>query len=215
MLTKDEDDYVVYKATPDNRAMGQAFGKKFDKNMKAQVENLTSDQIRQFLKEGSVKVGEFVITSDMLKVNKQFNAKISDDKKWATASNDVSLMLDCVLTDDLKSTGLSREITNRIQRLRKNTGISIEDQIEIFYNFEAGVHEDSVLRKVVNNFSDKITAATKMPFQHINMRTNNQVFIGETEFANPEKEDDVIKLYIYLAAPKFKVEALQVSSFVF
>ena len=76
MLTNDEDDYVVYKATPDNRAMGQAFGKKFDKNMKAQVENLTSDQIRQFLKEGSVKVGEFVITSDMLKVNKQFNAKI-------------------------------------------------------------------------------------------------------------------------------------------
>jgi isoleucyl-tRNA synthetase len=35
VLTKDEDDYVVYKATPDNRAMGQAFGKKFDKNMKA------------------------------------------------------------------------------------------------------------------------------------------------------------------------------------
>jgi hypothetical protein len=35
VLTKDEDDYVVYKATPDNRAMGQAVGKKFDKNMKA------------------------------------------------------------------------------------------------------------------------------------------------------------------------------------
>ena len=34
VLTKDEDAYVVYKAAPDNRAMGQAFGKKFDKNMK-------------------------------------------------------------------------------------------------------------------------------------------------------------------------------------
>jgi hypothetical protein len=67
----------------------------------------------------------------------------------------------------------------------------------------------------VNNFSDKITAATKMPFQHISLRNNNQVFIGETEFANPEKEEDVIKLYIYLAAPKFKVETLQVSLFAF
>jgi len=54
-----------------------------------------------------------------------------------------------------------------------------------------------------------------MPFQHISLRNNNQVFIGETEFANPEKEEDVIKLYIYLAAPKFKVETLQVSLFAF
>ena len=46
VLTKDEDTYVVYKAAPDNRAMGQAFGKKFDKNMRTQVENLSSDQIR-------------------------------------------------------------------------------------------------------------------------------------------------------------------------
>lgn len=54
VLTAAEDDYVVYKAAPDNRAMGQAFGKKFDKNMKQQIENLTSEQIRKFLKEGSL-----------------------------------------------------------------------------------------------------------------------------------------------------------------
>jgi isoleucyl-tRNA synthetase len=43
VLTKDEDSYLQYKATADNRAMGQAFGKKFDKNMKTQVENLSSE----------------------------------------------------------------------------------------------------------------------------------------------------------------------------
>ena len=32
--------------------------------------------------------------------------------------------------------GLSREVTNRIQRLRKTSGISIDDQIEIFYQFD-------------------------------------------------------------------------------
>lgn len=70
VLTKDEDSYVVYKASPDNRAMGQAFGKKFDKNMRQQVENLSSDQIRTFLSTGSVQVGELTITQDMLKVTK-------------------------------------------------------------------------------------------------------------------------------------------------
>ena len=93
--------------------------------MKTEVDNLTSDQIRTFLKEGSLTLGEFKITDAMLKVNKQFKKEISDE--WATASNEVSLMLDSVLTDELKANGLSREITNRIQRLRKNTGISIED----------------------------------------------------------------------------------------
>jgi len=43
VLAKDEETYVMYKAAPDNRAMGQAFGKKFDKATRQQVENLTSE----------------------------------------------------------------------------------------------------------------------------------------------------------------------------
>ena len=39
----DTGDYVVYKAQGENREMGQAFGKKFDKAAKAAIENLTSD----------------------------------------------------------------------------------------------------------------------------------------------------------------------------
>lgn len=36
-------------------------------------------------------------------------------------------MLDVHLTPELRRMGLSREITNRIQRLRKTSGISIDD----------------------------------------------------------------------------------------
>jgi len=53
-LKSTEDDFVVYKATADNREMGQAFGKKFDKGAKAAVENLSSDMIRQYLKTESI-----------------------------------------------------------------------------------------------------------------------------------------------------------------
>jgi hypothetical protein len=34
-LISNEDDYVVYKAQGENREMGQAFGKKFDKAAKS------------------------------------------------------------------------------------------------------------------------------------------------------------------------------------
>ena len=44
-------------------------------------------------------------------------------------------MLGIKMSPQLLSLGQSREVTNRIQRLRKTSGISIDDQIEIFYEF--------------------------------------------------------------------------------
>jgi len=38
------------------------------------------------------------------------------------------------------------------------------------------------------------------------------VFIGETEFAIPENEAEKLRLYIYLAAPKFSDDVLHVSN---
>lgn len=64
---------------------------------------------------------------------------------------------------------------------------------------------------MIKNYSDKIQFATKMPFQPLSRRGDNQVFIGETEFAIPENESEKVKLYIYLAAPKFAEDALHVS----
>jgi isoleucyl-tRNA synthetase len=101
-------------------------------------------------------VGELTVTQEMLKVTKQFNETYSTSKQWAVASNEVSVMLDCVQTESLMQHGLSREITNRIQRLRKTSGISIEDQIEIFYYYSGSASPDSELGRVVKNYSDKI-----------------------------------------------------------
>lgn len=148
----------------------------------------------------------------MLKVTKQFNESFSTNKQWAVSStHDVAVMLDCVQTESLMQHGLSREITNRIQRLRKTSGISIEDQIEIFFKFDGTAGPESELGHVIKNYADKIQQATKMPFHPLSMKTDNQVFIGDTEFAIPEKETEKIKLYIYLAAPKFNDEVLKVS----
>ena len=42
-----------------------------------------------------------------------------------------------------------------------------------------------------------------MPFINFSELQPNQVKIGETEFVNPDDEKDTVKIYIYLAAPKF------------
>ena len=114
-LKSTEDDYVVYKATADNREMGQAFGKKFDKAAKAAIENLSSDMIRQYLKTDNIEVNGLNITAGMLKISKDFKDEYQKSKKWAVASSMLSsVMLDTEQTDELKNMGLSREVTNRI-----------------------------------------------------------------------------------------------------
>ena len=61
-------------------------------------------------------------------------------------------MLYTVKDEELMRKGLSREVTNRIQRLRKTSGISIEDQIEIFFEFANSASDTSEIGSVVLDF---------------------------------------------------------------
>ena len=56
--------------------------------------------------------------------------------------------------------GLSREVQNRIQRLRKTSGISIEDQIDIFYQI---VGESPELTQTMDSYTKAIQETTRMP----------------------------------------------------
>lgn len=70
-----EDDYVEYKCTPDNRAMGEALGKAFNKQLKKDISGLKSDQLRSYIKEGSLMLKDLKIEAGWLKVEKIFNDK--------------------------------------------------------------------------------------------------------------------------------------------
>jgi len=72
-------------------------------------------------------------------------------------------MLYTVKDEELMRKGLSREVTNRIQRLRKESGISIEDQIEIFYEFVNEASDTSEIGTVVTEYQSAIEATTRMP----------------------------------------------------
>jgi len=208
-LQKQEDDFVVYTATPDNLLMGKAFKKQFDKKLKAQIAQLSSDQIRDYLKNGKTTVSGLEITEGMLKINKEFNDALKKDSKWAVHSSMMSsVMLDTVQDEDLLHQGLGREITNRIQRLRKTSGISIEDQIEIFYSFAGESSEQSVLGRVISAHGDKIAKHTKMAFVPGSVRQSHAIHIGDTEFIMPENESEHVKISICLATPNFVDSAL-------
>lgn len=124
-VEENEDQYLQYSVAPENRAMGQAFGKKFDKNFKKELTKLTNEQIKGFIRDGKIDINGNTVVTEMLKVQKAFLPAVTKNKKidCATSEAGANVILDVELTPELMSIGLSREVTNRIQRLRKTSGI--------------------------------------------------------------------------------------------
>lgn len=153
-IIPNEDDFINYTCTPENRAIGQAFGKKYDKAFKKRLAELTTDELKIYMAEGKIDINGLEVTEGMLKVAKQFKNEINNDSEWACETSELaSVMLYTVKNEELMKRGLSREVTNRIQRLRKTSGISIEDQIEIFYEFVNGASAESEIGRVVQDYA--------------------------------------------------------------
>ena len=50
-----------------------------------------------------------------------------------------------------------------------------------------------------------------MPLLELSELKGNPVFVGETEFLDPDNESEHVKLFIYMAKPVFNEDSLQVS----
>lgn len=160
-LEQKEEDFIDYKCTPDNKQIGSVLKKAYDKKLKEQISKLSSAQLKEYLKTGSIMVGAVKIEKGWLKVEKNFKEEHQKNKDFACGSNEQTcIMLRTVIDDNLRLMGQSREITNRIQKLRKSSGVSIDDQIEIFHSKPQG----EVLTTALDKFSDKIRGLVKMPF---------------------------------------------------
>ena len=52
---------------------------------------------------------------------------------WIVASEgNVTVALDITISEDLRSEGIARELVNRIQNLRKDSGLEVTDRIDLY-----------------------------------------------------------------------------------
>ena len=199
-VESNEDEYVDYKCDPDNKLIGSVLKKKFDKDLKKKIASLSSAQLRDYLKDGHLMIGDIKIEQDWLKVQRVFNKKYETSDQWACASNMTSsVLLDAIVTPGLKVQGMSRELTNKIQRCRKEANISIDEKIEVF--FELPADKSSVLHEVVSLHTDKILKAIKRPFLPADLKSDQAELLGTTDYENPDKEGEKVILYVCKACP--------------
>ena len=54
------------------------------------------------------------------------------DSGWLVSSEEgLTVALDITITDELKSEGIARELLNRVQNLRKDSGLEVTDKIRL------------------------------------------------------------------------------------
>lgn len=81
---------------------------------------------------------------------------VSEDMPgWLVASEGaLTIALDVTITDALRSEGVAREIVNRVQNLRKDSGLNVTDRIEL------RVESNSATDSAVERWRDYIAAQT-------------------------------------------------------
>ena len=122
---------LVKKVKCNFRTMGKKYGKLM-KTVAASVDALSQKQIAELEKTGrlSIKIADAVDTVEIFAEDVEI---ISEDIPGWLVANEGSLTvaLEVELTDELRQEGMAREIINRVQNIRKESGLEITDRIRV------------------------------------------------------------------------------------
>ena len=127
----DDAGILIKKIKPNFRTLGVKFGAQL-KVITPKINSLTQTDIAQFESDGFFNVE---IEGEMIELQlTDIEISSQDIPGWLVASEDgLTVALDINLTDVLKKEGLSRDIVNRIQNLRKDQNLEVQDKIDILY----------------------------------------------------------------------------------
>lgn len=120
---------LVKKVKPDFKKLGPRYGK-IMKQLAAEVQGMSQEAIATFEKEEKYT---FDIDGQAATIELADVEIISEDiPGWLVANaGKLTVALDVTITDDLRKEGIARELVNRIQNIRKSSGLEITDRINI------------------------------------------------------------------------------------
>ena len=128
-IRKDTSGVLVKKIKPNFKTIGPKYGKHM-KAIAAMVNSWGSDEIAKIEAEKGWN-GEVNGENISLELS-DFEISTDDIPGWLiTTQGELTVALDVTITEDLKNEGISRELVNRIQNLRKDSDFEVTDRINI------------------------------------------------------------------------------------
>ena len=128
-VLEDASDILVKQIKPNFKALGPRFGQEM-KAVAQAVSGFDAEDIKKIEQNGvlDVEINGKSITLERSDVE----ISSQDIEGWLVASSGaLTVALDVTLTDDLKKEGVARELVNRIQNLRKDSGFELTDRIVV------------------------------------------------------------------------------------
>ena len=154
-LIDDASGILVKQIKPNFKVLGPRFGKDM-KLVVNKINSLNAADITTIEREGSIEieVNEKMITLDAEDVE----ITSQDIEGWLVASSgNITVALDVSISPELKKECVARELVNRIQNLRKDSGFEVTDTIDVTLQSN-GIVEDAVKENINYIKNETLTA---------------------------------------------------------
>jgi len=167
------------------------------KKVEDELVNLTQEQLSNFEEEGKIEIAGFLIEGEELLIMREYCGET--ERFEACSSKEVIVVLDTHLDEEMELEGISREISNRVQKLRKEAKLlSTDEGIKVFYNI-TGKKKDE-LEKVklsLNRYLDVIQQHTKTWIYPLSEKDDSD----ETTSTSMNKVAQTSSLELFLVKP--------------
>ncbi|RTY70485.1 isoleucine--tRNA ligase [Flavobacterium sp. LB2P53] len=174
VLLDDASGVLVKQIKPNFKALGPRFGKDMGL-ISREIQGFSAAQISQLDKDGSLSIviagNTVILTQEDVEITSQ------DIEGWLVANaNGITVALDITISPALKQEGIARELVNRIQNIRKDSGFEVTDKIKVqlkrnglleqaILENEAYIKSETLTSELV--FVDEITNGTEITFDEI------------------------------------------------
>ncbi|MEM9362872.1 MAG: isoleucine--tRNA ligase [Bacteroidota bacterium] len=176
-LLDDASDILVKKIKPNFKVLGPRFGKDM-KAVAAAVGQLDQEDIQKMEREGELML-QLENKSIILQLT-DVEITSQDIEGWLVAtSGPLTVALDVTINDTLREEGIARELVNRIQNLRKESGLEVTDKIDIkilkdgFVEKAVSSNEDYIKTETLTaelNFEEQLEEGIAITFDEVNTK---------------------------------------------
>lgn len=154
-LLDDASGVLVKRIKPNFKTLGPKYGKDM-KLVAASVALFTQEDIQKIEQEGEISI-QIENKSSILQLQ-DVEISSQDIEGWLVASSGkITVALDVTINDDLRKEGIARELVNRIQNLRKESGFEVTDKIVIKLQKD-GIVEQAVESNLAYIKTETLTA---------------------------------------------------------
>ena len=138
-LLDDASGVLVKQIKPNFKTLGPRFGKDMGLISK-EIQNFGQEQIAKLERDGELVMDiagkSITLSQDDVEISSQ------DIPGWLVAnSNGITVALDITISDELRKEGIARELINRIQNIRKDSGFEVTDKITVKMEKNSQVEE--------------------------------------------------------------------------